>query len=128
MKWNDINKYIDPTIRKKFLKDETNEVDMQKYDDAERNVTAELRLYIPCFNRNSKGLARIWASIFNYTFIADANEKNEKGYSQITNGYEKAMAFLQSDEAKNYCKKQDDDSGLTSSDFMRFGATDTTKF
>ena len=118
----DMKDIINPTIRKRFIKPDskTEEVDMTKYIEAERNVTAELRIYIPCFSKESRGLTRIWASLFNFTFIGEANEKNEQGFSQITINYNKAMEFLQSDEAKKYCQSNAE-AELSVSDFMRFG-------
>ena len=126
MNWYDIKDYLNPSIRKQFEID-TEDVDISKYRIAEQNVTAELRFYIPCFDKKSRGLNRIWASIFDFTFIGEANEKSEKSYEQITTNYNKAMEFLQSDEAKNYCKSNLEDD-LSASSFMRFGKLDVIKF
>jgi hypothetical protein len=106
---------------KYFLKDEDkDEVDLEKYANAESNVSAELRSYLPCFNRNSEGLNRIWASIFNFTFIGLANEKNENGFSQITVNYNKALEWLESEEAKQYCNSKPD-SEIDATDFIKIG-------
>jgi len=131
--WSKVKDYINPTIRLQFLRDvdskniDENNVNMSRFNDAESNISSELRIYIPCFNRNSRGLFRIWASLFNFAFIGMANEKNENGFSQITTNYNKAMEFLQSDEAKNYCYRNNNND-FVASDFMKFGNTKRVKF
>ena len=130
MSWDNIKDFLNPTIMKHFLKDggkkDISEVDMSKYRNAEASVSGELRSYLPCFNKHSKGLVRIWASIFNFTFIGLANEKNDNGFSQITVNYNKALEWLNSDEAKKYCRSSDAD--LSISDFIVIGSTSTIKF
>jgi hypothetical protein len=128
MPWGRIKDAINPTLRRHFIKTDNNGaeiVDMDKYSDAEQSVSLELKRYIPCFNNDSRGLTRIWASMFNFTYIGLCQEKNEQSYSQITINFNKAMEFLESEEAKQYCIDTADDE-ITASSFIRFGKLETT--
>jgi hypothetical protein len=131
MKWNKIKNFINPTIRLLFENDENeNEINIEKYRAAEASTTAFLRNYIPCFSANSQGLSHIWAAIFNFSFIGDANEKNTDGFSQISTNYDKAIDFLNSEQARTFCDKQKAQASINIGvdDLIKIGSVPTIKF